>query len=131
LEYTDLEPIEINIGATGEGNKFTLLKCSTSPAYFDVNVDVVPGGIGLYWQEVMTKFRNRNKKKGGEGSSGEGEVKYSDGIRDAELKTAFENYILDKGLGNTEEEFNNFMINRRYKTLADINGESDIDAEDK
>ena len=95
-----------------------------------MNVDVIPGGIGLYWQEVMTKFRNRNKKKGGEGPSGE-EVKYSDGIRDAELKTAFENYILDKELGNTEEEFNNFMVNRRYKTLADINGESDIDAEDK
>lgn len=54
---------KLNAKPTKEGGGYTFLKCSTSPAYFDVDVDVIPGGVGLNLQEIVDGLSGKVKTK--------------------------------------------------------------------
>ncbi len=54
---------KLNVMSTKEGGGYTFLKCGTSPAYFDVDVDVIPGGVGLSLQELIDGLSGRAREK--------------------------------------------------------------------
>lgn len=69
--------LEVNINPQGDTSKFTLLEIGTHPAYFDVDVDSIPGGMAINIDKVLNKLRGVVKKvetageTGGSGASDE------------------------------------------------------------
>ena len=65
LEYADSQDqiLELNIGPQGQQSKFTLLKVGTHPAYFDVNVNVIPGGMAINFDTLLARLNNTPQRK--------------------------------------------------------------------
>lgn len=113
-----------NLNIRGEnGKNYTFLRSNTHPAYFDVDVDVIPGGFALHINKIKDAYRGKviepvkpieKSVENGE----EGKVGYSYTLsEDESIIKSFRNYILNKGLEDTQENYILFMRTTSKKKI--------------
>ena len=82
-----------------DGKNWTFLRCDTNPIFFDVNVEVRPGGAMLRLSNIINKYKGiENKPKIDPRADQVQEdsntlEKFSDTIKDENVKNAFKLYI--------------------------------------
>ena len=127
LEYSN-EYKEINIHPTGSGQNFTFLKCGTSPAYFDVDVDVIPGGLSLDLDYLEKAFRGQTTKeeqKDPKQNEGEGELDEISGFAatltdETEREAFFDATENEPGIENNEDGYKEWKRREKVKSLQRI-----------
>jgi hypothetical protein len=101
-----------NLNVRGEdGKNYTFLRSNTHPAYFDVDVDVIPGGFALHINKIKDAYQGKAIKpvkpeEKSEEGNGEEEPKigYSYSVPES-VVTPFRNYLINKGLEDTHENY--------------------------
>ena len=143
IEFDSNHGQEINIQPTGSNKKYTFIKCSTSPAYFDVDVDVWPGGMAIdsdfliqnllgTWTDDTTPSNDATPSStdSAETKSSAKETKtFSSTIQDNEEKEAFLEYVSNTdGASDSLESYNEWRKNNRISELRKIfNGTTNSD----
>jgi hypothetical protein len=98
----------------GDGKNYTFLRSNTHPAYFDVDVDVIPGGFALHINKIKDIYQGKaikpikpvKESEEGEGNSEGAKIGYSHTLSaDEDTIRAFRNYILNKGLEDSRENY--------------------------
>ena len=127
IEFDSSHGQEINISPTADNKRYTFIKCSTSPAYFDVDVDVWPGGMAidsdfLIQNLLGTWTDNVSSTDSTETKSPTKETKtFSSTIQDSEEKEAFLNYVNDQdGASDSKESYDEWKKNNRINDLRKI-----------
>ena len=108
-----------------DGKEWTLLLCGTNPIFFDVNVEVRPGGIRVNLSKVMDKYYGRIReeaKKEIERKKPDStkKVVFSDSITDVNSKNEFIGEVLEGNYENSEEGYNKFLYNKKWSLLDNV-----------
>lgn len=108
---------QINIRGNN-GQDYTFLRCGTNPIYFDVDVDVIPGGMAVN----LTKLINGGNKPVSNNQPQKNnpikqQIGYSSQIIDQKEKIAFSNYILNNGLEDSQENYSKFVSSQNTKRI--------------
>lgn len=108
---------QINIRGNN-GQDYTFLRCGTNPIYFDVDVDVIPGGMAIN----LTKLINGGNKplvsnQTQKSNLVKQQIGYSSRIIDQKEKIAFSNYILNNGLEDNQENYSKFVSSQNTKRI--------------
>ena len=100
------------------GKDYAFLRCGTSPVYFDVDVDVISGGIALNLSKVLNAGKEQVKQE----SKVEAPkiVGHSSSILDEQQKLSFQNYILNNGLDDTSDSYAEFVTVQSNKALINF-----------
>ena len=87
---------QINIRGQN-GQDYAFLKCGTNPIYFDVDVDVIPGGIALNLSKLLEGGKRQVKEETKVENPVEQYIGYSSKIADEQDRTRFQNFLLNEG----------------------------------
>lgn len=100
------------------GKDYAFLRCGTNPVYFNVDVDVISGGIALNLSKVLNAGKEQVKQKS------EVEIPkivgYSSSVLDEQQKLSFQNYILNNGLDDTLDSYAEFVAVQSNKALINF-----------
>ncbi len=112
---------QINIRGN-DGQDYTFLKCGTNPIYFDVDVDVIPGGMAINLTKLINggnKITIDNQTQQTNNSIIQ-QAGYSSQIIDQKEKIAFSNYILNNGLEDSQENYSKFISVQNNKKIKNF-----------
>lgn len=107
----------------GDNNeKWTLLLCGTNPIFFDVNVEVRPGGIRINLNKLIDKYYKKDvgDDQGQLLIDEEDQFKFSDTIQDNDLKAHFMQQVLDGKYPNSQEGLDKFQYDQKWEILGDV-----------
>lgn len=101
-----------------DGQDYALLRCGTNPIFFDVDVDVIPGGIALNLSKLIEKGSKQLKQE--TKVEPPTPVGYSSNIENEQEKVAFTNYLLNNGLSDTEQSYTDYVVLQNNKKLINF-----------
>lgn len=113
--------------------EWTFLRCGTNPIFFDVNVEVRPGGAMLRLSDIMELYKTGKSKAKSEVAIETEEAiinSYIATMEEGFLKDAFENaYENDSNVEDSEEGFNEWLESYTDQMLHNYFSEIELDEE--
>lgn len=116
---------QINIRGQN-GQDYAFLRCGTNPIYFDVDVDVIPGGIALNLSKLLEGGKRQVKEETKVENPVEQYIGYSSKIADEQDRTRFQNFLLNEGKEDNEQSYMEYVTIQNNKKLINFfrNGSS-------
>lgn len=108
------------------GQDYAFLKCGTNPIYFDVDVDVISGGIALNLSKLLEGGKRQLKEETKVENPVEQYVGYSSKIVDEQDRTRFQNFLLNEGKEDNEQSYMEYITIQNNRKLINFfrNGSS-------
>ena len=108
------------------GQDYAFLKCGTNPIYFDVDVDVISGGIALNLSKLLEGGKRQLKEETKVENPAEQYVGYSSKIVDKQDRTRFQNFLLNEGKEDNEQSYMEYVTIQNNRKLINFfrNGSS-------
>lgn len=108
------------------GQDYAFLKCGTNPIYFDVDVDVISGGIALNLSKLLEGGKRQLKEETKVENPVEQYVGYSSKIVDEQDRTRFQNFLLNEGKEDNEQSYMEYVTIQNNRKLINFfrNGSS-------
>ena len=108
------------------GQDYAFLKCGTNPIYFDVDVDVISGGIALNLSKLLEEGKRQLKEETKVENPVEQYVGYSSKIVDEQDRTRFQNFLLNEGKEDNEQSYMEYVTIQNNRKLINFfrNGSS-------
>lgn len=102
------------------GQDYAFLRCGTNPVYFDVDVDVVSGGIALNLSKLLDNGTRQLKEETKIESPIEQQVGYSSQIIDEQEKVRFQNFLLNEGREDSEQSYTDYVTMQNNRKLINF-----------
>lgn len=108
------------------GQDYAFLKCGTNPIYFDVDVDVISGGIALNLSKLLEGGKRQLKEETKVENPAEQYIGYSSKIVDEQDRTRFQNFLLNEGKEDNEQSYMEYVTIQNNRKLINFfrNGSS-------
>ena len=102
------------------GKDYAFLKCGTNPAYFDVDVDVIPGGIALNLSKLLDGGKRQLKEETRVENPIQEQLPYSSKIIDDQDRIKFQNWIMNNGKEDSEQSYSEYITVQNNRRLMNF-----------
>ena len=102
------------------GQDYAFLRCGTNPVFFDVDVDVVSGGIAINLSKLLDGGKRQLKEETKVQNPIEQQIGYSSRITDEQDKVRFQNYLLNEGKEDNEQSYSEYTTIQNNRKLINF-----------
>lgn len=102
------------------GKDYTFLRCGTNPVYFDVDVDVISGGIALNLSKLLDGGKRQLKEETKVENPIQEQLGYSSQIIDEEDRMRFQNWVMNNGKEDNEQSYSEYVTIQNNRKLINF-----------
>lgn len=102
------------------GKDYAFLRCGTNPVYFDVDVDVISGGIALNLSKLLDGGKRQLKEETKVENPIQEQLGYSSQIIDEEDRMRFQNWVMNNGKEDNEQSYSEYVTIQNNRKLINF-----------